>query len=93
MAGRAAARIGGGVVSLRDCLRQITKPGTGRRRAVHPADPAVAMLRPVETLVTDEAYCPAENRITLHAFLRTGGRVCWTCRTVTTAPTPPGGAA
>ncbi len=43
----------------------------------------VALLRPVEALVTDLAYCPAEERDTLHCFLRTGGRVCMDCRHVT----------
>ncbi len=67
-------------MSLLGCLRQITRPGPGRRRATRPTDPTIGLLRPVDTLVTDEAYCPAENRLTLHAFLRTGGRMCWTCR-------------
>jgi hypothetical protein len=68
-------------------------PGKGRRRAARPpaADQCIAMLRPVEALVTDEAYCPAERRQTMHAFLALGGRVCMDCRTLTTAATPPGG--
>lgn len=58
-------------------LRRITRP-TGRRRA--------NLLRPVEAMANDLAYCPAEERERLHAFLRTGGRVCWTCRTFTDHP-------
>jgi hypothetical protein len=50
-------------------------------------------MRPQEAMVNDLAYCPAERRQTLHAFLRLGGRECWTCRTITMDPTPPGGAA
>ncbi|MET9098331.1 hypothetical protein [Streptomyces antibioticus] len=74
---------------------QFLLPGKGRRRAAppaaRPADPYVGMLRPVEAMVNDIAYCPAEQRERLHAFLAGGGRVCWTCRTVTVEPTPPGG--
>ncbi|GAQ52115.1 hypothetical protein [Streptomyces acidiscabies] len=80
-------------MSFLNCLRQIAKPGTGRRRVAgppaKPADPTVKLLRPVETLVSDIEYCPAEKRPTLHAWLRTGGRICWTCRTYTeTGPLP-----
>lgn len=82
-------------MSLLNCLRQITKPGSGRRRVARPlarpADPTVGLLRPVETLVSAIADCPAEQRQTLHAFLRTGGRICWTCRTYTETD-PQGGA-
>ena len=53
------------------------------------SDPVIA--RPAEAMVNDLAWCPAEERETLHAFLRVGGRQCWTCRTVTVDPTPPGG--
>ncbi|WP_330349241.1 hypothetical protein [Streptomyces sp. NBC_00582] len=76
-------------------LCQLVLPGKGRRRAARPpakpADPYVRMLRPVEAMATDIAYCPAEQTETLHAFLRMGGRICWTCRTLTMGPTPPGG--
>lgn len=65
-------------------------PGKGRRRGA-PPDRYIEMLRPVEALVTDEAFCPAERRTTMHAFLALGGRVCMDCRTLTTDPTPPGG--
>lgn len=93
MAVRAAAGIGGGLVSALTSICQLLLPGKGRRRAASPpADQYVAMLRPVEALVTDEAFCPAERRYTLHAFLALGGRVCMDCRTITTDPTPPGGA-
>ncbi|MDT0472973.1 hypothetical protein RM863_12650 [Streptomyces sp. DSM 41014] len=69
-------------------LRRLVRPGTGRRRAATPA----ALLRPVDALVTDTAWCSAEERPTLHAFLRLGGRVCWVCRTYTAPTIPPGGA-
>ncbi len=64
-------------------LCALVLPGKGRRRAARPADPHIAMLRSVEALVTDFAHCPAEERTTLHCFLTTGGRICWTCRTYT----------
>lgn len=70
-------------------LRQFRAPGPGRRRAGHPSHqivvpiPADAPMTSVEALVSDTAYCPAEEKDTLHAFLRTGGRICWTCRTYT----------
>ncbi|MBL1107381.1 hypothetical protein JK361_22705 [Streptomyces sp. 5-8] len=81
-------------MSLLSRIRHLTRPGTGRRRANHPrwTDETVAMLRPVEALATDTAWCPAERETTLHSFLRMGGRICLTCRTLTTDPTPPGGA-
>ncbi|MEV4335721.1 hypothetical protein [Streptomyces sp. NPDC049590] len=41
--------------------------------------------------VNDLGYCPAEGRTTLHAFHADGSRTCWTCRTITTDTTPPGG--
>lgn len=68
---------------------------TGRHRAARATRaqaPSAVLLRPVEAMVNDIAYCPAERTDRLHAFLRTGGRICWTCRTLTTDPTPPGGA-
>lgn len=59
-------------MNVRRCLRQIVSP-TGRHRAPR----AVEMLRPAE--VNDLAYCPAEQRITMHAFQgRT--RICFGCR-------------
>jgi hypothetical protein len=75
-------------VSPLTILRRIVKPA-GQHRAPRNTG---QLLRPAESLLNDIAYCPAEERNRLHAFLRTGGRVCWTCRTVTTDPTPPGGA-
>ncbi|MEV5953761.1 hypothetical protein AB0M11_08280 [Streptomyces sp. NPDC051987] len=68
----------------------MAKP-TGHHRGGHRPAPE-PMLRPTEALVSDIAWCPAERTERLHAFLATGGRVCWTCRTITTTPTPPGGA-
>lgn len=76
-------------------LRRMVAQGHGHHRATQPTVPPAAesMLRPTETMVNDWAWCPAEATERLHAFLATGGRVCWTCRTVTTEPTQPGGAA
>lgn len=91
MAGRAAARGGGDVVSPLAILRRIVKPA-GHHRAPRETGRIRSLMRPAEALVNDTAWCPVEERERLHAFLRTGGRVCWTCRTVTTDPTPPGGA-
>lgn len=45
--------------------------------------PLAVLMRPQESTVNDVAWCPAEKRKTLHAFLALGGRVCWTCRTFT----------
>ncbi|MFD4559006.1 hypothetical protein ACFWP5_32585 [Streptomyces sp. NPDC058469] len=80
-------------------LRRIVQTGPGHRRkgtAHTPCPdytvPLRVLMRPTESLVNDMAWCPAEERETLHAFLRLGGRQCWTCRTVTVDPTPPGGA-
>jgi hypothetical protein len=79
-------------------LRRIVQPGHGhRRKGTHTpcpdhTVPLRVLMRPTEALVNDLAWCPAEERETLHAFLRLGGRQCWTCRTVTLDPTPPGGA-
>ncbi|MFD4572058.1 hypothetical protein ACFWNK_01995 [Streptomyces sp. NPDC058417] len=50
---------------------------TGHHRRTQPAP------TPVEALVSDVAWCPVEEATRLHAFLATGGRVCWTCRTIT----------
>ncbi|GGQ48586.1 hypothetical protein [Streptomyces asoensis] len=58
-------------------------PGKGRRRSSRVGARYVRGLRPVEALVKDTAYCPAEQRDTVHAFLRMGGRVCLTCRHLT----------
>lgn len=95
MAGRAAARGGGDVVTLRQAcrvLRQIIAPaGKHRPHTVDEFVPVAVLMRPTEAMVNDLAWCPAEKRKTLHAFLRLGGRECWTCRTITTDPTPPGG--
>jgi hypothetical protein len=65
---------------------------TGRHRAAR----TTALARPADAMVNDLAYCPAEETDRLHAFLATGGRVCWTCRTytdsrpLTSAPRPGG---
>lgn len=90
MAGRAAARRRGVVVRghrvARACrvLRQVVAPA-GKHRPRHGVEtvPLAVLMRPDESMVNDVAYCPAEERKTLHAFLRLGGRVCWTCRTFT----------
>jgi hypothetical protein len=81
-------------------LRQLVRPA-GRRRAprvIEEQVPLNVLMRPTEAMSNDEAWCPAEERYRLHAFLRTGGRVCWTCRTYTdhgplTSAPHPGGAA
>jgi hypothetical protein len=66
-------------------LRQIVAPAGAHRapRLVEETVPVADLLRPVEAMVNDWAWCPAEKRETLHAFLRLGGRECWDCRTVT----------
>lgn len=65
-------------------LRQVVAPaGRHRPHRVEETVPLAVLLRPDETTVTDIAWCPAEERETLHAFLRLGGRICWTCRTFT----------
>jgi hypothetical protein len=81
-------------MNVRRCLRQLVRP-SGRRRAprvIEEQVPLNVLMRPTEAMVNDLAWCPAERRLTLHAFLRLGGRECWTCRTITMDPTPPGGA-
>ena len=71
-------------------LRRVAKP-TGRHRAESPASPE-PLMRPEEAMVNDVAWCPVEQRETLHAFRHTGGRICWTCRTLTPHDkVPPGG--
>lgn len=87
-------------------LRRIVQPGHGhRRKGAHTgagcpeatvrlsalARPGDELLRPTEAFVQDIAYCPVEEAERLHVFLATGGRMCWTCRSVTVDPTPPGG--
>ncbi|MEU6649472.1 hypothetical protein ABZ904_08495 [Streptomyces sp. NPDC046900] len=86
-------------MNVRRCLRQIVAP-TGRRRAprrVEETVPLRVLMRPQDAMVNDLAWCPAEERNTLHAFFRLGGRQCWTCRTVTAhdplTSTPPAGGA
>ncbi|MGY1500839.1 hypothetical protein ACW4TU_30380 [Streptomyces sp. QTS52] len=70
-------------------LRLIAQPGHGRRRAgrrlrrAPETVPLAILMQSTEAMVNDLAFCPAEERDTLHAFLRTGGRICWTCRTYT----------
>lgn len=77
-------------MSVRTRLRSILRTGTGRRRRAArrplPAEefvPIAALMRPTELMVNDLAWCPTEDRPTLHAFHRMGGRQCWTCRTFT----------
>ncbi|MEV5659830.1 hypothetical protein [Streptomyces flaveolus] len=41
------------------------------------------LLRPQAVEVNDHAWCPAEERLTLHGFHRDNSRTCWTCRTRT----------
>lgn len=65
-------------------VRQVIAPeGKHRPRRVYEKVPLRVLMRPEEAMVNDVAYCPAEMRDRLHAFLTTGGRVCWTCRTYT----------
>ncbi|MFM9566152.1 hypothetical protein [Streptomyces turgidiscabies] len=70
-------------------LRLIAQPGHGRRRAgrrphlVIEAVPLNVLMQPTEAMVNDLAWCPAEQKKTLHAFFRLGGRECWTCRSIT----------
>jgi hypothetical protein len=65
-------------------VRQVVAPtGHHRPRRVIETVPLAVLMRPEEAMVNDLAWCPAEERETLHAFLRLGGRVCWTCRTFT----------
>lgn len=88
MAERADAGIGGHVVSLRRCLRQLVRP-TGRRRAPRPAEETVTLaelMRPAE--IDDWAHCPAEQQERLHRFNGTGTRTCWTCRCETPTAVP-----
>ncbi|MGA5506860.1 hypothetical protein [Streptomyces umbrinus] len=79
-------------------LRQIVAPaGKHRPRRVQETVTLNVLMRPEESLVNDEAWCPAEQRFTYHAYLRMGGRVCWTCRWKTESDTlnptaTPGGA-
>ncbi|MEU6496413.1 hypothetical protein ABZ890_39555 [Streptomyces sp. NPDC046984] len=86
-------------MKLRRALRQIIAPNghhRGRRR-LEETTPPTPLLRPIEAMANDIAYCPAEERERLHAFLTTGGRVCWTCRHFTPhgpfTSTPPSGGA
>lgn len=53
----------------------VTEP---RQRGRHTAQ--ALMLRPVEAQQQFEAYCPAEDRRTLHVRLRLGGELCVECR-------------
>ncbi|MEV5168241.1 hypothetical protein AB0K66_26955 [Streptomyces werraensis] len=48
------------------------------------------LMRPTLYGVNDLAYCPAEERDTLHTFERPGSRTCWTCRTTTPTAVPRG---
>ncbi|MGW2933979.1 hypothetical protein ACWDA7_19495 [Streptomyces sp. NPDC001156] len=58
---------------------------SGRHRARRAADTSWRrpLLRPQEAMANDVAWCPAERRTTMHAFLRLGGRQCWDCRHIT----------
>ncbi|MGD1219972.1 hypothetical protein AB9Q10_16265 [Streptomyces krungchingensis] len=80
-------------MNLRRAVRQVIAPA-GKHRPHRPVEETVplrVLMRPSESTVNDIAWCPAEETDRLHAFLRLGGRMCWTCRTVTNDPTPPGG--
>jgi hypothetical protein len=68
-------------------VRQVVAPN-GKHRPRRLGETA---LEPIEARVDDIAWCPVEEKDTLHAFLATGGRQCWTCRVVTVDPAPPGG--
>lgn len=87
MAGRAPARGGGDVVTLAiGALALILSLAAGAllsRWYVTPTGRRPGTIQPADALATDLAHCPAEERVRLHAFLTTGGRVCWTCRTYT----------
>ncbi|MGQ5576041.1 hypothetical protein [Streptomyces sp. ECR3.8] len=64
-------------------------PATDRApRAVVETVTLEELMRP--TGADDEAYCPAEERVRLHAFTGTGTRVCWTCRCETPTAVPRG---
>lgn len=69
-------------------LRQILTAGGGKHRPHRDGEtvPLRTLMRPREATVNDLAFCPAEEKDTYHAFLRLGGRVCWTCRTYTDHP-------
>lgn len=65
-------------------VRQVIAPaGKHRPHRVEETVTLPVLMRPAEAMVNDTAWCPAEQRNRLHAFLRTGGRMCWTCRTYT----------
>ena len=65
-------------------LRQLIAPaGKHRTPPGTTVVPHAVLLRPTEAMVTDLGWCPTELRQTLHAYLRTGGRICWSCRTKT----------
>lgn len=83
MAGRSSAGLGGAVVSALSSICAALLPGKGRRRSSAPADRYVRGLRPVEALVKDDAYCPAERQVRMHSFLALGGRVCLSCHHLT----------
>ena len=63
-------------------VRQILAPA-GKHRPATPVQPEPQLFRPEEAMANDMAFCPAEERGRLHAFFALGGRICWTCRTVT----------
>jgi hypothetical protein len=61
----------------------------GQHRPRRTAEPEPELFRPEEAMANDEAWCAVEQRYRLHAFFQMGGRMCWTCRTVTPCPAPP----
>ncbi|MGY0067685.1 hypothetical protein ACWZEH_12835 [Streptomyces sp. QTS137] len=70
-------------------VRQIIAPaGKHRPRVAEEPVTLAELMRPTE--VDDWGYCPAEDRVTLHAFNADRTRTCWTCRTVTPTAVPRG---
>lgn len=63
--------------------------GLHRPRRVEETVPLDELFRPEEAMANDEAWCAVEQRYRLHAYFQMGGRICWTCRTVTPCPPPP----
>lgn len=64
---------------------------TGSHRAPRVVEEQVTiaeLFRPRE--INDTAWCPAEERETLHAFPGDGTRTCWTCRWTTPTAVPRG---
>lgn len=72
-------------------LRQLVAPA-GKHRSSS-VEPEPKLFRPEEAMANDEAWCAVEQRYRLHAYFQMGGRICWTCRTVTPCPPPRASAA